>query len=63
MPDMTLADFITQSLFLLFLLICVAERRTLLDLTDGNVERLERERLECEEAARVLARMSPYRVS
>ena len=45
-----MGDLIAQSAVLAFILLAVANRHLLPDLTDGNVERLEREDQQAEEA-------------
>jgi hypothetical protein len=63
---MNVFSFLGQYSFYIFLLWCVAERKTLLsDCTDGNVERLireENESLNYMEAKIVLTRFSNRRV-
>ena len=45
-----MTDLIAQYLFLMFLLLCIKHRGILIDITDGNVERLEREEKRYQEA-------------
>ena len=47
---MTAADLIAQTVMLAFILVAVANRHLLPDFTDGNVERLEREERDAQEA-------------
>ncbi len=43
-------DLVAQLTFFVFLLVCVKHRSLLMDMTDGNVERLEREEKRYQEA-------------
>ena len=47
---MEMIDFIAQYTFFMFLLVCIKHRDILIDMTDGNVERLEREERRYQEA-------------
>lgn len=55
-------DYLAQYLFLMFLLVCVKNRDILIDMTDGNVERLDREEKRYQEALWWLENMEPRRV-
>lgn len=56
---MTLADLIAQAVVLAFLLLAIRHRGLLVDMTDGNVERLEREERRVLEALWWLDQMGP----
>lgn len=55
-------DLLVQYLFLMFLLFCIKHRSILIDMTDGNVERLEREEKRYQEALWWLANMEERKV-
>lgn len=59
---MTTADLVAQLAFLLFSLIAIGNRELLEDMSDGNVERLEREE-RVAEARRILPLMQEARVA
>lgn len=48
---MTAADLIAQGTILVFILLAIAHRSELMDMTDGNVERLIREEQQDRDAA------------
>lgn len=55
-------DLLAQYLVFMFLLVCVKYRRILEDMTDGNVERLEREERRYQEALWWLSNMEERKV-
>lgn len=59
---MEVMDLLAQYLFLMFLLFCIKHRDILIDMTDGNVERLEREDKRYQEALWWLSNMEERKV-
>lgn len=59
---MEVMDLLAQYLFLMFLLFCVKHRGLLYDMTDGNVERLEREERRYQEALWWISNMEERKV-
>jgi hypothetical protein len=55
--DFTTTDLIAQSMVFAFLLLALRHRRLLEDMTDGNVERLERRERDAAEAREWLVAM------
>lgn len=55
-------DLVAQYLFFMFLLFCIKHRGILIDMTDGNVERLEREEKRYQEALWWLSNMEERKV-
>ncbi len=56
-----IADFIAQSAFLAFLLLALRHRGLIEDMTDGNVERLERRERDAAEAREWLIAMGVWK--
>lgn len=59
---MEVMDLLAQYLFLMFFLLCIKHRGILIDMTDGNVERLEREDKRYQEALWWLSNMEERKV-
>lgn len=59
---MEVMGLLAQYLFLMFLLFCIKHRGILIDMTDGNVERLEREDKRYQEALWWLSNMKERKV-
>ena len=57
-----MTDLLAQYLFFMVLLVCIKYRHVLEDMTDGNVERLEREERRYQEALWWLANMEERKV-